>query len=69
MAEENNQTGGIDDLGAAQMRHTIKSSKLLYSAPDYILRAPIYLIFAITLTALFYSFWRKRTNSSSPPSP
>lgn len=60
MAEENKQGSDVDDLGAAQLRHTVKSSKLLYSAPDIVLRAPIYLIFTIAFTALLYSFWAKK---------
>ena len=37
----------------------MKAARLLYSAPTYVLRGPIYLIFVITFAGLFYSFWGK----------
>lgn len=60
MKNVNKGAANIDDVSSAQMRHTIKSSRLLYSAPNVVLRAPIYLIFWITVVALIYSFWAKK---------
>lgn len=43
-------------LPEPEVRHPIKAATLLYSAPNYILRGPIYMIFVITFSALIYSF-------------
>lgn len=37
--------------------HTMKAARLLYSAPSFILRGPIYMIFIITFAAVVYSFF------------
>ncbi len=60
MKEPNQQQKMIDEPGIARMRHTIRASTLLYSAPGFILRGPIYLVFIIMITALLYSMWAKK---------
>ncbi len=39
-----------------EVRHPIKAATLLYSAPKFILRGPIYLMFITIFCMLFYSF-------------
>jgi multidrug resistance efflux pump len=41
-------------------RHPVKAARLLYTAPHYVLRGPIYLVFLIVLVGLIYSFWAKQ---------
>ncbi|MDO6461248.1 HlyD family efflux transporter periplasmic adaptor subunit [Granulosicoccaceae sp. 1_MG-2023] len=42
-------------------RHPIKSARLLYSLPPFMLRSVIYLIFIVIFSALIYSFWATST--------
>ncbi len=44
---------------ASSTRNPIKSARLLYSLPPFMLRATIHLIFLIVFTAFFYSFWAR----------
>lgn len=60
MDEQERQHHTIDEPRVAQLRHTLKASKLLYSAPGYILRAPIHLVSIILLVGFVYSFWAKK---------
>ncbi len=46
---------------SASTRHPIKSARLLYSLPPFMLRAIIYLLFVIIFSALIYSFWARST--------
>ena len=48
-------------------RHPIKSARLLYSLPPFMLRSVIYLIFIIIFSALIYSFWATSTVLVSAP--
>jgi multidrug resistance efflux pump len=41
---------------AVAVRHPIKAATLLYSAPKFVLRGPIYLMFITMFCMLFYSF-------------
>ena len=41
---------------AVEVRHPIKAATLLYSAPKFILRGPIYFMFITMFCMLFYSF-------------
>ncbi len=41
---------------AVEVRHPIKAATLLYSAPKFILRGPIYFMFVTMFCMLFYSF-------------
>ncbi|MGD0088853.1 MAG: HlyD family efflux transporter periplasmic adaptor subunit [Planctomycetota bacterium] len=50
----------IVHMPVQDVAHTMKAARLLYSAPSYVLRGPIYLIFIITFTALIYSFFAKK---------
>jgi multidrug resistance efflux pump len=49
----------VTGMPVQDVAHTMKAARLLYSAPGYILRGPIYMIFVVTFTGLFYSFWSK----------
>ena len=42
---------------SSSTRHPIKSARLLYSLPPYMLRASIHLVFIIVFSGLIYSFW------------
>lgn len=50
----------IKPLLIASARHPVKAARLLYTAPPYVLRGPIYLVFLILFIALLYSFWAKQ---------
>lgn len=52
----------ISHSPVAEIKHTMKAAQLLYSAPSFILRGPIYLVVIIVFTAFFYSFWAKKDN-------
>ena len=41
---------------AVQVRHPIKAATLLYSAPPFVLRGPIYMMFVTMVAMLVYSF-------------
>ncbi len=43
-----------------QTRHPIKAARLLFSAPNFILRGPIYLTFIVMFGMLVYSFIAKK---------
>ncbi len=62
MSEEGKKAVKIERLTVHEVKHTLKGARLLYSAPHYVLRGPIYLIFVCTFTALLYSFWGKVDN-------
>jgi multidrug resistance efflux pump len=47
----------IEHAHLTPVRHPIKSARLLYSAPSWVLAGPIYLIAIIVMTAMVYSFW------------
>ncbi|MCK5296417.1 MAG: HlyD family efflux transporter periplasmic adaptor subunit [Alphaproteobacteria bacterium] len=57
MAQQKKGAVTTGELSAAQIKHPIKAATLLYRAPGYILRGPIYLIFIIVMVSFFYSFW------------
>lgn len=44
----------------AHVRHPIKAARLLYSAPSWVLRGPVYLIAIISVAAVCYSFVAKK---------
>jgi multidrug resistance efflux pump len=50
----------IKPLLTVPTRHPIKAARLLYTAPSYVLRGPIYLVLLILLVGLLYSFWAKK---------
>ncbi len=50
----------IKPLLTVPTRHPVKAARLLYTAPHYVLRGPIYLVFLILLVGLIYSFWAKQ---------
>jgi len=56
-AEAQGSAVKIVHMPVQDVAHTMKAARLLYSAPTYVLRGPIYLIFVITFTALVYSFF------------
>lgn len=64
---QNNNNGAsgkaveIRPVISASTRHPIKSARLLYSLPPFMLRAGIYLLFVIIFSALIYSFWARST--------
>ncbi|MCB1754652.1 MAG: HlyD family efflux transporter periplasmic adaptor subunit [Gammaproteobacteria bacterium] len=64
-ARDNSNSSGqavqIRPVMSTANRHPIKSARLLYSLPPFMLRAVIYLVFLIVFAALFYSFWAKKT--------
>ncbi|MCY3019245.1 MAG: hypothetical protein NTW87_09495 [Planctomycetota bacterium] len=57
MAESQGTAVKIIHIPVQDVAHTMKAARLLYSAPSYVLRGPIYLIFVISFSALIYSFY------------
>jgi multidrug resistance efflux pump len=53
--------------GVPEIRHTIKAAQLLYSAPNYVLRGPIYLVFLVVFAGLIYSFIGETVESVACP--
>lgn len=56
MAENEAKAVRVSDMPVEQVKHTIKAAKLLFSAPHYILRGPIYLVCVICVVAIIYAF-------------
>jgi multidrug resistance efflux pump len=50
----------IKPVLVAPTRHPIKAASLLYNAPSYVLRGPIYLVFVILLMGIIYAFIAKQ---------
>ena len=50
----------VDPDAAEGSRHTIQAARLLYSAPSYILRGPIYLLSIFLFVAIVFSIWARR---------
>lgn len=50
----------VDLKGLSQVRHPLKAATLLYSAPSFVLRGPIYMVFIIMIVGMVYSFWAKK---------
>src|ERR687896_216537 len=50
----------IKPVLVAPTRHPIKAASLLYNAPSYLLRGPIYLVFVILLAGIIYAFIAKQ---------
>ena len=50
----------IKPVLVAPTRHPIKAASLLYNAPSYVLRGPIYLVFIILLVGIIYAFIAKQ---------
>ena len=61
MAESDGSAVRVVNTPGQDVAHTMKAARLLYSAPSYVLRGPIYIIFLITFTGLIYSFYNKVT--------
>jgi len=57
MATTEQSAVNIKHMHVQEVKHTMKAARLLYSAPDFILRGPIYMIFVICVGGLAYSFW------------
>ncbi|MBF0611165.1 MAG: HlyD family efflux transporter periplasmic adaptor subunit [Magnetococcales bacterium] len=57
---ENNQAVKVEHAYLPPVRHPIKAARLLYSAPSWVLRGPIYLVGVICIVTLVYSFWAKK---------
>ncbi len=49
------------------IRHPIKSARLLYTPPGYILRGPVHMIFIIAIGGLIYSCWATVDNIVTAP--
>jgi len=56
MADEQGSAVKIIHMPVQDVAHTMKAARLLYSAPNFVLRGPIYMIFLITAVGLAYSF-------------
>lgn len=50
----------VEQTLVAPIKHTLKASRLLYTAPSWMLHGSIYLVFIIVFSALIYSFWAKK---------
>ena len=59
MAENEATAVKVSSSTASDVKHTMKGARLLYSAPRFILRGPIYMIFVIGVGGLMYSFYSK----------
>ncbi|HYG76458.1 MAG TPA: HlyD family efflux transporter periplasmic adaptor subunit [Planctomycetota bacterium] len=59
MAETETGAVRVVTTPVTDVAHTMKAARLLYSAPGFILRGPIYMIFIITFSGLIYSFYGK----------
>jgi len=57
MAEAETGAVRVVTTPVTDVAHTMKAARLLYSAPNFILRGPIYMIFIITFSGLIYSFY------------
>ena len=60
MSSDSSRAVQIKPLLTVPTRHPIKAARLLYTAPSYVLRGPIYLVLLILLVCLLYSFWAKQ---------
>jgi len=56
MAAEEGTAVRVVHMPVQDVAHTMKAARLLYSAPSYVLRGPIYIICLITFSGLIYSF-------------
>ena len=56
MAKKTSQPAKAAAANIVVVRHPIKAATLLYSAPNFILRGPIYVMFISMFCMLFYSF-------------
>lgn len=61
MAESEGSAVRVVNTPVQDVAHTMKAARLLYSAPSYVLRGPIYIIFLITFSGLIFSFYNKVT--------
>jgi multidrug efflux pump subunit AcrA (membrane-fusion protein) len=55
MPDDGKQAVHIRHLPLYEVRHTMRAANLLYSAPGFVLRGPIYIIFLIVVSGFFYS--------------
>lgn len=60
MARDSAKAVQIKPVLVAPTRHPIKAASLLYNAPSYVLRGPIYLVFVILLVGIIYAFIAKQ---------
>jgi hemolysin D len=60
MARDTAKAVQIKPVLVAPTRHPIKAASLLYNAPSYVLRGPIYLVFIILLVGIIYAFIAKQ---------
>lgn len=60
MAANNRKAIKVERVLVAPVRHPIKAATVLYSAPNFVLRGPIYMIFIIMFGFILYSFWAKK---------
>lgn len=58
MARKNVKAVGVKIM--APVRHPLKAANLLYSAPGFVMKGPIYIIFIIMFSFITYSFWAKK---------
>lgn len=56
-----NEAVRVEQVLVAPIRHTLKAARLLYTAPPWVLHGTIYIIFLVTFSALFYSFWATKS--------
>lgn len=60
-AQESSGAVRIDALEiSAGIRHSVKAAALLYGAPRWILRGPIWMTFAIVVSGFVFSFWARQ---------
>jgi len=50
----------LQELEAADVRHPIRAATLLYRAPNWVVRGPIYLVFIILFSGIIYSVWARK---------
>ena len=60
MAQDTKSAVRVQPTLVAPTKHPIKAARLLYSAPGFVLRGPIYMVALMLFTAVAYSFWAKK---------
>lgn len=50
----------VEHVISVAVRHPIKAARLLYTAPSWVLRGPVYIIGSLVIVCLIYSFWARK---------
>ncbi|MEA1937997.1 MAG: HlyD family efflux transporter periplasmic adaptor subunit [Pseudomonadota bacterium] len=64
---QNKSGKGVQYIASAEVAHPIKAARLLFTPPRFILRGPIYMVFIITVVAIFYMSVSKKSIIVSAP--